>query len=449
MSPQTEAACLLESGALYGKRVLLLPKGGDPIFAGVKAGAFSLYFGDAPIYHFDLGGRWQRAFLDGLHELKGLDGSVRSVDRVREGENLVLRRRTRPREETEALDDRLRTTAETLLEEINAGRLVRVDPPADRGKAVPLSDDELKGYLREITRWDRAAWSAQRSAYQAAYGPWPILPPDCQNPVVLQATLGQADGRGFGGASVGKFLARTPEEFGEHVRAVSALLGRRIEQCKTVFLAGPDVLRVPPDDVVSYLATVDCAFPVSPGEGPSRPASGTSKPHRLDGVHAFLDQFRPPLPDRDDLGRFRSFGLTRVSLGVESGDPDVRALLGKDWPDQALRAFVADLKAAGIGVGLMTLVGAGGREADARHAAATAELIHSLDLGKGDLVSLLDANEIVGLEPDRRPGSLPFTPLTNSDWSTQLEEFKLLLGPLRAERHVKVAPYSLEKQVAP
>ena len=92
----TEAACLLEQGASYRRRIGLKPIAapGDPIFAGFKHGAFSLYFGDAPIYHFDLEGRWQRAFVDGTHYLKGLDATVHAIDRVREGPNLVLKRRT-------------------------------------------------------------------------------------------------------------------------------------------------------------------------------------------------------------------------------------------------------------------------------------------------------------------------------------------------------------------
>ena len=60
MAEQTEAACLLQTGAMYGRRVLLRPGSGDPIFAGFRPGVFSLYFGDDPIYHFDREGRWQR-----------------------------------------------------------------------------------------------------------------------------------------------------------------------------------------------------------------------------------------------------------------------------------------------------------------------------------------------------------------------------------------------------
>ena len=65
----TEAACLLQGGALVLHRVGLLPSSdsADLLFAGFKKGAFSLYFGDQPIYHFDLEGRWQCAFIDGSH----------------------------------------------------------------------------------------------------------------------------------------------------------------------------------------------------------------------------------------------------------------------------------------------------------------------------------------------------------------------------------------------
>ena len=160
------------------------------------------------------------------------------------------------------------------------------------------------------------------------------------------------------------------------------------------------------------------------------------------GVHAFLDRFAPPLADDADWQRFTTLGLQRVSLGVESGEPGIRALYGKTWDDDALRATVADLKRAGIGVGVLTLVGAGGVEHAERHVAATAGLLNGLDLGPGDLVSLLDENEV-------RAGNLGergFTPLTGAGWSAQQTQLRERLAPIRTDRKVKVAPYSLEKQ---
>ena len=76
------------------------------------------------------------------------------------------------------------------------GRFRRQEPPA--GKAMPLGNDELQDFLERIGRWDTAAWFAHRERYTATYGPLPFLPPECQNAVVLQATLGHAEGRTFG-----------------------------------------------------------------------------------------------------------------------------------------------------------------------------------------------------------------------------------------------------------
>ena len=59
---------------------------------------------------------------------------------------------------------------------------------------------------------------------------------------------------------------------------------------------------------------------------------------RFDGVHAFLDDFALPRPDRDGWRELAARGLIRISLGVESGDPEVRAIYHKNWDDDELRS---------------------------------------------------------------------------------------------------------------
>ncbi|MEJ7637649.1 MAG: hypothetical protein WKF75_06570, partial [Singulisphaera sp.] len=257
MTPRTEAACLLDTGALYHERVGLLPVGGDPLFAGFKRAAFSLYYGDAPILHFDLEGRWQRAFVEGIHYLKAPDTTAQAIDRVRVEKNLVLRRKVLGFAEASDFDGWVRNTAIGLIDDLGAGRLERVEPPAG---AIPLSSDALRAFLERIARWDAAAWFAHREEYLATYGPLPFLPPDCQNAVILQATLGHADRLTFGGAPAAEHYVRSAPEFQEHVRAVSRLLGRRILQCRGAFLGGSDVLRRPTDEVVGYLEAIQGTF---------------------------------------------------------------------------------------------------------------------------------------------------------------------------------------------
>jgi hypothetical protein len=222
------------------------------------------------------------------------------------------------------------------------------------------------------------------------------------------------------------------------------LLGRRLSQCRSLFLAGSDALRQPTETVAAYLETIAAFFPIDPKSARHRAGNAPDASPRLEGIDTFLDDFSAPRPDRAAWRRFRALHLRRVSLGVESGAPDVRALYRKDWKNDDLLAIVADLKDAGLGVGVLVLVDAGGIEHADRHLEATAELINALPLGPGDLVYLLDGNEV--RDPHLGPDELGFTPLSGPRWSEQQAELKRLLLTVRTVRKAKVAPYSLEKQ---
>jgi len=438
----TEAACLLEQGASYRRRIGLKPRAtsGDPIFAGFKQGAFSLYFGDAPIYHFDLEGRWQRAFLGGTHYLKGLDATVHAIDRVREGPNLVLKRRTLADAEVGEVDERVRSTALELIAGLRGSALGRIEPASP--KAQSLEDEDLRAFLERISLWDSVAWLAHRERYQRTYGPLPFLPPECQNAVVLQATVGHAAGIAFGGASANEARSRSVTEFAQHTKDVAALWGQRLLQSRILFLAGSDVLHQPVESIAALLTATGQAFPIEPrtrGGVPER-ADDEVKP-RFDGVHVFLDDFVSPRPDRAGWRELAARGLVRISFGVESGDPEVRRMYRKEWADEELQAIVADAKATGLGVSVLTLVGAGGGERAASHVERTVGLIESLELLAGDFVFLLDEHEFH--ESERRPEDMTLQP--GLDWSEQQSNFKQELIHLK-KRGIKVLPYTMEKQ---
>ena len=425
---QSEAACLLDKGALYTRREGLQWEGRDLIFAGFKQGAFSLYFGDAPIYHFDLDGRWQRAYLRDRHFIRRLDGAVHEVDRVREGANLVMRRRLLGADEARRIDEEVQAVAQGLLADLAEGRGVRHDPPD--GRARPIGDRELREFLARITSWDADAWAALKSRYERVYRPVAFLPPDCPNAVVLQATIGDREGRSFAAGPVREHHVRSRAEFEAHVRDVAGLLGRRSAQGRGAYLAGADLLRLPAGDVLAYLEAV--AEGLRDEEGPA-----------VDDVHAFLDDFQEPILDLADLRAARERRLTRIAIGIESGAPEVRRAYGKDWCDADLQAFVADAKAAGIELSVMTLVGAGGRARRSEHLERTRRLIESLLLTRGDLVFLMDERELSDPASAPRDGE----PLDEEGWREQLERLRQGLSGLR-ERGVKVVPYSMVKQIA-
>lgn len=429
MNPQqNEAACLLEKGALYTRREGLQWEGRDLVFAGFKQGAFSLYFGDAPIYHFDLEGRWQRAYLRDRHFIRRLDGAIHEVDRVREGANLVMRRKTLGPADARRVDEEIRSVADALIADLSTGRGRRFDPPDDRAR--PIGEAELREFLGRIAAWDARAWSDFEARYHRTYRPLAFLPPDCPNAVVLQATVGDRDGRTFAGATVREHAVRSPEPFDAHVRDVAGLFGRRLAQTRSAYLAGADVLRLPGPDVTAYLDVI--AHRLRDEEGPA-----------IDDVHAFLDDFQEPVVDLDGLRAAYERRLTRIGLGVESGAPEVRRAYGKDWCDADLQAFAADAKAAGIELSVLTLVGAGGRARRSEHVERTRRLIESLLLTRGDLVFLMDERELT--DPVHAPKGVDA--LDEAEWREQLELLRQGLSGLR-ERGVKVVPYSMVKQFA-
>jgi hypothetical protein len=436
MVHQTEAACLLQTGAMYKRRIgLRADEASDPVFAGFKPGAFSLYYGDAPIYHFDLDGRWQRAYVGATHYLKALDTSVQAIDRIRVGENLVLRRRTPSYAEASDLDAAIRSAAIELAEATSSGAMRRLEPPP---VAHPIDPDDLRDMLEDIAGWDAATWFRSRERYLDTYGPLPFLPPDCQNALTLQATMGPADERGLGGGGAGAASdswreVRTPRQFAAHVEAVSALYGLRERQCRVLFLAGSDVLKLPIDDVAGYLEQATARFPIGtePGDE-SVPGS-----HRFRGVHASLEEFSAPRPDARGFQRLAALGLRRVHLGIESGDRALRSALGRAWSDDDLAGLVIDLKRAGLGVSLVTLLGVGGAAASSRHASTTAGLIARVagaGLGVGDLVSMVDAAD------------LPGGAATGADIDAQEAEIRRLVGSAPGGSAVKLVRYNPEKQ---
>jgi hypothetical protein len=443
MAQQTEAACLLESGAMYGKRLLLRPPAGDPIFAGFRPGVFSLYFGDAPIYHFDGEGRWQRAFVAGTHYLKGLDATIQAIDRVREGANLVLRRRTLDHDEARDLDAQVRDAALEVLDALGVGRLTLQMPPAS---TLALTGGELKAALMQVAGWDAAAWSAHRERYLSTYAALPLLPPDCQGALILQATLGHAGGIAFGRGGAAEHAVRSCADFATHLNGVHRLIGRRLEQFRIAFLAGSDVLRQQHDGIESYLEAIASTFSIEPDSSTRRGRGKLDSENSLAGIRTFLDDFGLPEAGWPDWRRLCERQLRSITLGIESGSPEIRSLYHKTWQNNDLCSIVGPMKSAGVTIGVMVLVDAGGMEHTARHVEATADLINALPLGPGDLVSLLDANEV--RDASLGPGVRGFTALTGIGWTEQQAELKRLLLPVRSERGAKIAPYSLEKQSA-
>ena len=400
MADTSEAECLLATGAAYRRRVGLRSEGGPFVFAGFKPGAFSLYFGDLPYFHFDLEGRWQRALVEGTHYLRGLDGSTEAMDRTRTASGLVLTRRRLSYAEATDLDESIRGHALGLLEGLADGRLARIEPSEP---SIALADGDLRAILDAVASWDADAWHRQRERFRACYEPFGFLPPSAPNAIPLQATVEA------GPSEMG--ILRTPAEFREHAGHVAALYGRRASQARGFVLGGGDVVR---HSVVGLRPLLSIPSEVFKGiEG---------------GAAIFLDAPTGPFPDRGELETLRDAGLRQVDVGL----PNVSDFDDLDLND--LSARLSGLKAAGIKAGLVVPVaGVAGSEAAER----LGRVLGRLPIGEGDLVFLVESK---ALTPAGGGGSEG-----GSSPEATRELMKTLL-PLARRGGFKVVPYRPEKQ---
>ena len=114
--------------------------------------------------------------------------------------------------------------------------------------------------------------------------------------------------------------------------------GRRLLQSRVIFLAGGDVLHQPAEQVEAYLDAIGRTFPIRQDRRATADASASRASTRSSTISL------APSVSVETGSRLAERGLGRVSLGVESGDPEVAAVYGKDWDDDDLRATVADLE---------------------------------------------------------------------------------------------------------
>jgi hypothetical protein len=449
MQHETEAQVLLRDGRAFRRRVGLTLDDGGTAFLGTKPGALALYLDDAPYYHLDLEGRWQRALIDGVHYVRALDGSADALERVREDGGLVLRRRRLAFAEIADLDERVRHAALDLLAGLCEGRIALRSPP-EPAASIDLHD--ARDLLERVAGWDASAWFRHKEAYRAAYGtaPLPFLPPSCPQPIVLRRTIEHAPPGWwlFGPPERIEVEVASPAEFDAHCRAVARLLGRRAAQARGVVLAGAAALWAGSDTrtLRPDLDAVRRHFGFTGASEAPRPSlSGRSEDEPdLDGLYAFHAATGAGVSV--DWAAARAAGLRHVDLGFVSGSDAVRRRHDLATPASDDVARMAALKAAGLQVGLVVPIGAGGREEADRHVADTDASLAGAPLDAGDILYLVLLSELLGPEGSERLEASRVSPLPPALEEQQRATLRAALRERLAGRGVKIVPYTVSKQ---
>lgn len=343
----------------------------------------------------DAEGRWLRLQEADRYAKRGSDSRVLVKERDR-------RRRWRPRrmdpEEQRRLHERVHRWVSALAADVDLASL----------------SEATREWIRRAAAWSPERLEAEALRHGQVYTRIPILPPDLYNAIVVQATLGCTYNRcSFCTFYHGiPFRPLAPEEVRRQLEGIEALYGRDLERHLKLFLGDANALVLSQARLEVLWQVLEERFAID-----AAASFGTSRRDargrlRVEGVYTFMDAFNTRRKDRSTLDWLAARGLRRVYIGMESGSDRVLRFLAKPGTSEDVVDAVLSFKEAGIGVGVILLAGAGGRELQEDHVLQTARRLNAMGLGPDDAVffSPLVVEEGGGWEAQaRREGVTPLS----------------------------------------
>jgi hypothetical protein len=267
------------------------------------------------------------------------------------------------------------------------GRLCRQLPSLHRasrlhlhrnGRILSASLTRARRVLRKLHVFCRDRLKGDERRFVKTYGHVDILPPDQYRALLVRVTEGCAWNRcAFCRFYKDRaFRVRPMADIVRHVKELKRFFGQATRSRVSIFLGDADIFGASP-------ALLRRVLPFLAGEFPflaSPQADG------MGGFHAFGEVTGALRWAPEDLRALAALGLRRVTLGLETGSDEVRRTLHKPGTANMALQAVRRLKAAGIHVSPVILLGAGGQRLRAAHREGTTALLNALPLDKNDIV---------------------------------------------------------------
>jgi hypothetical protein len=318
---------------------------------------------------WDRGGRLYSVYDDGVTWRRGLSGTV--IEKRRSGEV-----RERVRLEAAAADHVVASAADVARATLDAmsDGAWRWTGPVDQVVA-----QEARALLALASRFDAGTAQADAGRFALVFGHVGIPPPDQYLSLVVQATEGCSfNSCTFCDLYHERYRVKTPEEFREHVAGVLGYLGASASlRSRGIFLGAANALAVPMARLLPIFETL---------------LEELDSARR--GVCAFVDGFTGVRKTTAEYRLLSHFGLRRVYVGLESGHDPLLEFVRK--PGRAVDAAetVRAVKAAGVQVGVIVMVGLGGRTFADGHERETIATLNAMGLGEGDFVYFSDLVDV-------------------------------------------------------
>ncbi len=395
--------------------------GARPVTISLKPACLTISIdnpAEATVLSYDKAGRLWTAFVDKHSYRRGLDGKILAKRRL---EGRARERWYLSGDGCVELETQIHTLVTALYGGIRGGQ-VRLN--------TPLPPEAL-AILERAAAFDTARSRADAVRCREVYQPVGILPPDQYMAVVLQLT----EGCSFNTCTFCNFYKdrpfriKTPEELRAHAEAVRDFLGAGLSLRRTIFLGDANALVVPMPRLVPLIETVHGVYDVE----------------ALGGMYAFLDGFSGEKKSVEDYRKLADLGLKRVYIGMETGNEGLFKFLRKPGkPDDVISA-VNTIKAGGVAVGVIILLGAGGHQYADTHVQDTIRAINAMRLDMDDLIYFSEL--IVGEEFEYAKIAVEsgLTPLSSVDVQAQGETITqgLRFSPERGIPHI--SPYDIRE----
>jgi radical SAM superfamily enzyme YgiQ (UPF0313 family) len=155
-----------------------------------------------------------------------------------------------------------------------------------------------------------------------------------------------------------KFEMRTLEEIQGDIQTARDLYGPRVE---TVFIGDSNSLVVKTETLVEVLKYLYSSFP---------------RIRRVTSYTRVKTLVQKPI---EDLERICKAGLTRLHVGLETGDPDLLEEIKKGATPEEMVEGGRKAKKAGFEYSLYVLLGVGGEQRWEQHARGTARVLNQID----------------------------------------------------------------------
>ncbi|UCH09945.1 MAG: radical SAM protein [Fidelibacterota bacterium] len=392
--------------------------GGRKVVVSHKPEAITISFTEQELVSYDLAGRYLGSYDHGTNIRRGLDNTYQQRWRVVDGRKYHPRQRVLSEQEAEEHVEDMRIRVRDLLKD----------------KAAVDSHPATAAVLERIWEYSFRKLMASAGTFTRLYGHIPILPPDQYRALVVQMT----DGCTYNKCTFCTlyrdkiFRVRTLEDFRRHVSEVLEFIGEGLSYRTSLFLGDANAIAVRTARLLELVEILN-GFPVL------QPLV------KKGGMHAFLDIYTGNKKSVDELRLLKEQGLRRVSLGIESGSAALLEFVHKPGSRADVIDVVRNLKAAGLSVVTIFMVGLGGHDFRAQHLSDSVSLAQELSLSRGDIVYLSH------FSPGTNAPYLPIASeagvraMTADEIDAETRRWKQVLGEVFGGTGVKVAPYSFQR----